>query len=281
MDVSNKPALKELHLTEGNSYIKQLLATKRSQFVDMARGLSLHQVDILRKDIKGLKVRYELPNGFKRSYRVNDVVCPPNEQMIPDLKKSVADYFKDQYKKKLKHPKMPCLWLGSREKTIYIPVEFCRMEKQPQPRSKKLPDDAVATMIKGDFEESKNEIYKIQNLGTAVPPLEREKKIMEGLKKNNNILKNDPYAEKFGVSIAGEFATLNARVLKPPSIGYSKSEVVIKDNFPGSWRQGRRDTYVDGKVIDSWAVLDFAHLTKDQFDEMIDGFSRIGMFSLT
>ena len=65
---------------------------------------------------------------------------------------------------------------------------------------------------------NKFESYETENIFWSI--------IKSDLKKNNNILKNDPYAEKFGVSIAGEFATLNARVLKPPSIGYSKSEVV-------------------------------------------------------
>jgi len=56
------------------------------------------------------------------------------------------------------------------------------MLSQPLPKRKKLEDDAVAKMIKQ----------------TAVKPLERQAKIMEGLKMNNNSYKKDPFANEFG-----------------------------------------------------------------------------------
>ena len=51
-----------------------------------------------------------------------------------------------------------------------------------------MPDDAVAKMIKQ----------------TAVKPLERQAKIMEGLKMNNDKDRKDPYANEFGISVSGE-----------------------------------------------------------------------------
>ena len=42
-------------------------------------------------------------------------------------------------------------------------------------------------------------------------PQERQKKIMEGLKKNNDVFKNDPYAREFGISIGREMAMLKGR----------------------------------------------------------------------
>ena len=39
---------------------------------------------------------------------------------------------------------------------------------------------------------------------TAVKPLERQAKIMEGLKMNNDKYKKDPFAKEFGISVAGE-----------------------------------------------------------------------------
>ena len=41
---------------------------------------------------------------------------------------------KREHKTSLRYPMMPCLHLGSINKTIYIPVEFCTMESQPLPR---------------------------------------------------------------------------------------------------------------------------------------------------
>lgn len=158
---------------------------------------------------------------------------------------------------------MPCLHLGSVQKTIYIPVEFCMMEKQPLPRSvtprqvsynrdrlylpiqirmlqirlprlvllvrscywpqtwlpswsrdylidcwcrgKKLPDDAVANMIRG----------------TAVRPDERRAKILEGLQRNNAIYQNCPYAQEFGISFEAQMVRINGRQGQGKEMFYS------------------------------------------------------------
>ena len=94
------------------------------------------QVRTLERDIKERQVRYELPDGSKRSYRVRKVLGSAAEQRIPDTNVTVFEHFKDQYRMILKYPNMPCLWLGSKEKAIYVPVEFCRMSSKPLPRGK-------------------------------------------------------------------------------------------------------------------------------------------------
>ena len=68
VDVSNKPATRHLHLTRdskehGECYVQQVLGRKARSF--WRKGLTRDQVEILTNDIKGLKVRYELPNGVK------------------------------------------------------------------------------------------------------------------------------------------------------------------------------------------------------------------------
>ena len=40
------------------------------------------------------KVRYVLPNGNKRSYKVNKVMDCARKLMIPDLNETVEQYFK-------------------------------------------------------------------------------------------------------------------------------------------------------------------------------------------
>ena len=47
---------------------------------------------------------------------------------------SVAEYFKAQYGVELEVPGLPCLWVGSRDRSTFIPAEFCRMLSQPLPR---------------------------------------------------------------------------------------------------------------------------------------------------
>merc|ERR1719228_2203489 len=96
---------------------------------------------------------------------------------------------------------------------------------------------------------------------TAIKPLERQKKIMEGLKANNEMYKKDPYAQEFGISVAGTMTKLTGRILNPPSIEYKengkdKNIVQINKSNPGKWFQGDRNTYLNGSEVESWAVLD-------------------------
>ena len=93
----------------------------------------LSQMTLLEWDIKGTSVKYELPDGSKRRYRVSKVVGPADIQKIPNLDISVADYFRDHYRTLLEWPRMPCLLVGSKENPIFVPVEFCRLTGKPSP----------------------------------------------------------------------------------------------------------------------------------------------------
>ena len=56
---------------------------------------------------------------------------------------------------------------------------------------------------------------------TAVKPHERMEKIRQNLKERNNVFKNDPYANAFGISVSDQFSLIDARILKPPDLEYS------------------------------------------------------------
>ena len=73
-------------------------------------GLNREQVDILERDLKGLKVKYELLNGSKRQYKYNGLVEAASSQKIPDLNQTVEIFFQVTHKVKLSHPGLPCLW---------------------------------------------------------------------------------------------------------------------------------------------------------------------------
>ena len=258
VDVSNKPATRQLHLTrdskdQGECYVQQVLGRKARS--DWRKGLSREQEEILDKDMKGLKVRYELPSGIKRQYRCNGFVKPPSSQKIPELNKTVQQFFLEQHKVKLNHPGLPCLWVGPVTKTIYIPMELCIMVAQPMPRHKLLQEEAVSKMIRT----------------TAVSPKERQDRILKGLQMNNKMYKKDPYAKQFGINIAGSMAQLTGRLLPPPTIEYSKkSQVKIAPHNPGKWMQrSQANLYVDGKVLKYWALLDLARLSEMEYKEMI------------
>eukprot|EP00092_Neocalanus_flemingeri_P007368 GFUD01007955.1.p1 GENE.GFUD01007955.1~~GFUD01007955.1.p1 ORF type:complete len:1043 (+),score=306.14 GFUD01007955.1:186-3314(+) len=272
VDTANKPATRNLHLTnesapgKSDSYIHSVLAGdgRRKAMVNFARGFTDEQVKTMEKDLKDLKVKYVLPSKddkvIKRQYRVNGFRKSATKEIIPDLKISVAEYFKETHGVDLKYPNLPCLWVGPKQKTIYIPMEFCKMDKQPMPRKKKLPDDAVAKMIRA----------------TAVKPMDRQKKIIDGLKKNNAMYKDDPYAREFGISVSGEMAKLTGRVLDAPVIEYSGGKVAnINKSNPGKWFQDKNQ-YVVGQTCTNWCLFDLSGLSENQFKEVVMGFSNVG-----
>ena len=210
--------------------------------MNYARGLTDEQAKTLSKDLESLKVKYTMPTKegeapHKRHYRINGLKKGANKEVIAELGKTVEQYFKDQYDVEIKYPNLQLLWVGSKHKSIYVPMEFCQMDKQPMPRKKKLADDCTAKMIRF----------------TAVKPLDRQKKIIDNLKANNKIYQNDPYAREFGINVSGEMATLTGRVLDAPSIEYAggKSSSINKAN-PGKWFQ----------VVP--AFLDICHLLRIQ-----------------
>ena len=283
MDTASKPSTKNLHLTnesaegKGDSYIQEVLAGGRRKVVNL-QGLSLteDQRKVVSRDLQGLKIRYEMPTlegGVrKRQYRVLEMrKKSANQEMITireengtETKISVADYIKQQYGIQLKLPLLPCLWVGSRAKTTFIPVEFCTMLSQPLPKRKNLEDDSVAKMIKQ----------------TAVKPLERQAKIMEGLKMNNSSYKGDPFANEFGISVSGEMTKLTGRILDPPSLEYKemgkkRNLVTIAKANPGSWRQDKNQ-YLDGCKVENWAILDMCKLEESQAKVVVQGFVNIG-----
>ena len=282
VDTASKPATKQLHLTresapgKGDSYIHEGLAAGRKgrSTVNFANGLTEEQRKTMSKDLEGFKVKYEMPcseGGVrKRQYRVLELrrKAAKDEMIeIDGSKVSVAEYYRAQYKVELAFPALPCLWVGSRDRTTFIPTEFCSMLSQPLPKRKKLPDDAVAKMIKQ----------------TAVKPLERQQKIMEGLKMNNAKYATDPFAKEFGISVSGEMTRLTGRILDPPSLEYkltgsgklSRNIVTIPKTNPGVWRQDK-NMYLDGSNVENWALLDLAKLDDTQHKLVVTGFVKIG-----
>lgn len=103
----------------------------------------------IEKFLKGLKVTYQIPKqqdskqqsttkqqstaGTKRTYRVNGLGPKANAHKFNCGKKEEKDirtiesYFAAKKNYKLRHPDLPCLWVGamSREERIYLPAEVC------------------------------------------------------------------------------------------------------------------------------------------------------------
>ena len=114
---------------------------------------------LLEWDIKGTSVKYELPDGSKRRYRVSKVVGPADKQRIPGFDITVADYFRYHYRTVLEWPKMPCLFVVSKENLIFVPVEFCRLTGKPPPLTEdnsghKMDEHLLSLFTPKDFLDS-------------------------------------------------------------------------------------------------------------------------------
>uniref|UniRef100_A0A1B0CSD2 Protein argonaute-1 n=1 Tax=Lutzomyia longipalpis TaxID=7200 RepID=A0A1B0CSD2_LUTLO len=83
------------------------------------------------KEIKGLKIEITHCGTMRRKYRVCNVTRRPAQmQSFPlqlengqTVECTVAKYFLDKYKMKLRYPHLPCLQVGQEHKHTYLPLE--------------------------------------------------------------------------------------------------------------------------------------------------------------
>lgn len=93
------------------------------------RDLTNEQKKEIDKFLKNLKVSYEIPGqkNLKRTYRVNQIGPSADEHTFQHNGNSItiAKYFQNHKQYKLKHPYLPCLWVGAKERVdkIYLPAE--------------------------------------------------------------------------------------------------------------------------------------------------------------
>lgn len=161
------------------------------------------------KEIKGLKIEITHCGQMRRKYRVCNVTRRPAQmQSFPlqldngqTVECTVAKYFLDKYRMKLRYPHLPCLQVGQEHKHTYLPLEVCNIVAG-QRCIKKLTDMQTSTMIKA----------------TARSAPDREREI-------NNLVKradfnNDGYVQEFGLAISNSMMEVRGRVLPPPKLQY-------------------------------------------------------------
>ncbi|XP_077291844.1 protein argonaute-1 isoform X3 [Arctopsyche grandis] len=211
------------------------------------------------KEIKGLKIEITHCGTMKRKYRVCNVTRRPAQmQSFPlqlengqTVECTVAKYFLDKYKMKLRYPHLPCLQVGQEHKHTYLPLEVSNIV--PGQRCiKKLTDMQTSTMIKA----------------TARSAPDREREI-------NNLVRradfnNDSYVQEFGLTISNHMMEVRGRVLPPPKLQYggrisslggqmvacSQSKQQALPN-QGVWDM-RGKQFFTGVEIRVWAIACFA-----------------------
>jgi len=278
VDVANKPAVKGCDFI---SYMEKVLTIPgrgmdymplKPNFRTNGGGnwkpeIHKHKLE---RNVKGLKIRYIRPDGQKREWRCNRVLDSPRNLQFKHEGESmsVEDYFVIAYDYELKYPNLPCIHLGSVQKTFYIPVELCEMKNQPLPQCKKLGDEDTAQMIRK----------------TAVTPKERKERIENSLRNISNTFKSDEYAKEFGLSVEGVMSQIQARVYDPPHLAYKDlsrmvqspngqgmSPAIVPFKIPqpgGKWDmfkgpKGSKLSFIDNRHLKNWAILDLANLSTD------------------
>lgn len=198
------------------------------------------------KEIKGLKIEINHCGQMKRKYRVCNVTRrPAQHQTFPlqlengqTVECTVAKYFYDKYKMKLRYPHLPCLQVGQEHKHTYLPLEVCNIVAG-QRCIKKLTDTQTSTMIKA----------------TARSAPDREREINNLVKKAD--FNSDPYAQEFGISINDEMTLVRGRVLPPPKIQYGGRTKAQAIPNQGVWDM-RGKQFHTGVEIRVWAIACFA-----------------------
>ncbi|PAA47622.1 hypothetical protein BOX15_Mlig010628g3 [Macrostomum lignano] len=161
------------------------------------------------KEIKGLKIEITHCGQMRRKYRVCNVTRrSASTQSFPlqmengqTLECTVAKYFAERYKMKLRYPMLPCLQVGLENKHTYLPLEVCNIVSG-QRCIKKLTDSQTSTMIKA----------------TARSAPDREREINNLVRKAN--FSHDSHLQTFGIQVQTRMADIGGRVLPAPKIQY-------------------------------------------------------------
>jgi eukaryotic translation initiation factor 2C len=198
------------------------------------------------KEIKGLKIEITHCGSMRRKYRVCNVTRRPAQlQSFPlqlengqTVECTVAKYFLDKYKMKLRYPHLPCLQVGQEHKHTYLPLEVCNIVAG-QRCIKKLTDMQTSTMIKATARSAPDREREINNLV------------------NKADFNNDPYVKEFGLSISNMMMEVKGRVLPPPKLQYggrTKQQAIPNQ---GVWDM-RGKQFHTGVEIRTWAIACFA-----------------------
>jgi len=181
----------------------------------------------------------------KRVYKVVEVTREPADKMSfmwkkdregPEVKTTVAEYFRTQYQE-LKFPGLPCLWVGSKQRNNYIPLEVARI-RHGQKSSKKLTEEQTSVMIKNVCWDA---------------PL-REQKINEMVEAAG--FANDAFASAFGLKLNPKMTECQGRVIQPPTLAYANRVTSVIREGTGVWKQNGK--FFMGAAIPKWALMSFA-----------------------
>ncbi|XP_043230773.1 protein argonaute-2-like [Amphibalanus amphitrite] len=250
IDVANKAFHKPIHVMDK---MYEIIGDR----FDPARGLNPMQFQEVNKQLANLKVEYTRGNQGKRSYRINKMVrdTPRTHKFDHNGRQmTVEQFFSKEYGVQLQYPNLPCLWVGSKNKKIYIPAEVCTVVKG-QVNNHKLSPDQVSTMIKT----------------TAAPADVRLNRIREFVRQAD--FNRDPHNREFGLQVADTPTEVTGRILPAPTLLYNnQGRVQPRD---GVWDL-RGSRFLDPHHLERWVVLDYARTYNDKLQNFLRGLADSG-----
>ncbi|KFD57119.1 hypothetical protein M513_02004 [Trichuris suis] len=200
--------------------------------------LSEGELKIVGRAVKGLRVSIT-HRKCDAQYRIIGIAADASRQMFTlrdGHEVSVADYFKETYFQ-LRFPRMPALQAGSKNRSIYLPVEVCNVAAKQRYGAGKLSGVQTTLVIRQ----------------CAMDAPTRLQVCMEMMRRAN--LENDEFLKEFGLDIARTFVEVPGRVLRAPKLEYKRggrSAVVEPSN--GTWQMRDVQFFQGGNCANFSAV---------------------------
>lgn len=212
---------------------------------DLRQGVSDLDLQTLQRLLKGLRVSLVHRGGNRVVKKIKSVMttsASASRYTDNDGNSiSFVEHFRRRYNRDLRLPFLPYIVTYGESA---LPMEVCRVE----------PDQRVLSFYYKTKEQS-IEMAK----ATRLPPKESLNAIMQGL--NVLKLKDNPYIDEFGLTVAPEMVTIKARVLPSPQIMYHPSSQEAEFTPQGGNWSLRGKKFVIGATLKSWSVVNFTSAT--------------------
>jgi hypothetical protein len=211
--------------------------------------LNEQEVGRVERLLRGVRVEVSHRGAtFKRKYKILGLTSSPCAETFFDMeaeggtgkgkKVSVAAYFEEKYGKKISEPGVPCLVVGSPERSVFLPCEVASIPAgQRCPR--KLDEEQTSDMIKIANQKPS---ARFQTIRAGAGALLDDAQVRAG-------------HESFQLSIGRDLLSVQGRVLSPPKLFYhasSRESEIIPHQGAWNLKDKRVETGVN---VQSWAVV--------------------------
>lgn len=229
--------------------MKLALAALNARSPSDVRSLSEREMRSLAKALRKVEV---IPTHRTDRKRAIFGISPTRaDQTMVDIRGetiSVADYFLRKYSIRLQYPQLPLVNVGSKRpgKENWLPIELC--EVAPGQRCSNINELDTAEIIRQ----------------TSQPPQTRRENIISQVHQAG--FENDPYLAAFGMKVALQLETTDARVLDPPHVQYAN---VSEKPHGGQWNL-RDKRFVCGATMRNWGVVVDANVSNYDVQSFIN-----------